>query len=117
MLDAADRFDQLGDMPDRGFHRGARLGDLVHGGRGCRQNGLRGAGDVVVGGDHLLGGLLQMTETVRLARYTVGDFLDVARDIGKLDAEAADLVGELVDQPVAGRGYMLFSLHHRHSYT
>ena len=33
MLDAADRLDQLGDMPNRGFHRGARLGNLVHGGR------------------------------------------------------------------------------------
>ena len=57
-----------------------------------------------------------MAETVRLARYTVGDVLDVTRDIGELDAEAADLVGELIDQPVATRRHMLFSLRHGHSY-
>ncbi len=71
----------------------------------------------MVGGDHRLGGLLQMAETVRLARYAVGDFLDVTGDIGELDAEAADPVGELIDQPVAVRAPMLFGLRHRHSCT
>jgi hypothetical protein len=116
MLHAADRFDQLRDMLDRGFHHRARLGDLVHGRRRCRLNGLRGAGDVMVGGDHLLGGLLQMAKTVRLARYAVGDVLHVARDVGELDAKAADLVGKLIDQPVAGRRHMLFGLSCRHCY-
>ena len=71
----------------------------------------------MIGGDHRLGGLLQMAEPVRLARYAVGDVLHITRDVGKLDAEAADPVGELIDQPVAGRDCLLFSLNLRHRYT
>ncbi|WP_323980800.1 hypothetical protein R3F76_39625 [Bradyrhizobium japonicum] len=33
-----------------------------------------------------------------LVRDAVCDFLDVAGDVGELDAETADAVGELVDQ-------------------
>ena len=77
---------------------------------------LRGAGDVVIGRDHRLGGLLQMAEPVGLAGDAAGDFLQVAGDVGKLDAEAADPVGELIDQPFAvrrhGRGSRLSHRHH-----
>ena len=37
-------------------------------------------------------------EPFGLVRDAVCDFLDVAGDVGELDAEAADAVGELVDQ-------------------
>ena len=59
--------------------------------------------DAVVGGDHRLGGPLQMSETIGLRRNPVRDFLDVARDVGKLDPETADPVGELIDEPLAVR--------------
>ena len=102
-LDAADRLDQLGDVPDRGFHGGARLRDLVDRGGGRRLHGLRGAGDVVVGRNHGLGGLLQVAEPVRLRRDALRHFLHIAGDVGELDAEAADAVGELVDEALALR--------------
>ena len=103
MFDAADGFDQFGDMLDRGLHRGARLGDFADGGGRRRLHRLRGAGDVVIGGDHGLGGLLQMAEPLRLTGDAAGDFLQIAGDVGELDAEAADAVGELIDQPLAVR--------------
>ena len=102
-FDAVDGLDQFGDVADRGVDRVARLGDLADRGRGGRLHRLRGVGDVVVGRDHGLGGLLQMTEPVRLAGDAVRDLLDVAGDVGELDAETADAVGELVDQPFGQR--------------
>jgi len=62
MLDTADRFDQLGDMLDRGLDHSARLGDFSDGSRGGGLHRLRRAGDAVIGGDHRFGGFLQMTE-------------------------------------------------------
>jgi hypothetical protein len=59
---------------------------------------LRCVGDVAVGRDHRLGRLLQVVEPVRLVRDAACDLLDVAGDIGKLHAEPADAVGELVNQ-------------------
>ena len=103
MLDAADGFDQFGDMLDRGLDRGARLGDFADGGGRRRLHRLRGAGDAVIGGDHGLGGFLQMTEPLGLAGDAARDLLQIAGDVGELDAEAADSVGELVDQPLADR--------------
>ncbi|MGY3692977.1 hypothetical protein ACVIGA_003057 [Bradyrhizobium sp. USDA 3240] len=44
-----------------------------------------------------------MMEPLRLAGDTVRDLLDVAGDVGKLDPEAADAVGKLVDQPFGQR--------------
>ena len=102
-FDAADGFDQFGDMLDRGFDRGARLRDFADGsGRRCLHR-LRGAGDAVIGGDHGLGGFLQVAEPVGLAGDAARHFLQIAGDVGELDAEAADPVGELIDQPLADR--------------
>lgn len=103
MLDTADRLDQFGDVLDRGLHHGARLGDFSDRGRGGRLHRLRGAGDAVIGGDHGLGGFLQLAEPVGLAGDTARNFLEVAGDVGKFDPEAADPVGKLVDQALAGR--------------
>jgi len=67
-FDAADRFDQFGDMLDRGVDHSARLGDFTDGlGSGCLHR-LRRVGDIVVGGDHRLGGLLQMPEPLGLGQ-------------------------------------------------
>ena len=57
-----------------------------------------------------------MPEALGLGGHALCYFLHIAGDVGELDAEAADLVGELIDQPVATRGHMLFSLGHGHSY-
>ena len=82
MLDAADGFDQLGDMLDRGFDRGARLRDFADG-CGCRcLNRLRGAGDAVIGGDHGLGGFLQVAEPVGLTGDAARDFLQITGNVG-----------------------------------
>ena len=102
-LDAADGFDQFGDVPDRGLHRGARLRDFVDGGGRGGLHRLRGAGDIVVGGDHGLGGLLQMPEAVGLVGDAAGDFLQISGDVRKLDPEAADPVRQLIDQTFAVR--------------
>src|SRR5579883_748299 len=113
-LDAADRLDELGDVAHRGFHHVARLGDLVHRVRACRLHGLRGIGDVMVGGDHGLRGLLQLAEPLGLVGDAAGHLLDIAGDVGQLHAQAADAVGELVDQPFAGRlGAGRFHFHGR----
>ena len=103
-FDAADRFDQFGDVLDRGVHRDARLGDFTDGRGGSRLHRLRCVGDVVIGGDHRLCGLLQMSEALGLGGYAMGDFLHIAGDVGELDPEAADLVRKLIDQPLARRG-------------
>jgi hypothetical protein len=71
---------------------------------GRRLHRLRGVGDIVVGGDHRLGGLLQMSEPLRLGGNAVSDLLHIAGDVGELDPEAADPVRELIDQPLARRG-------------
>jgi hypothetical protein len=42
-------------------------------------------------------------EPFRLVRDAVGDFLDVAGDVSEFHAEAADAVGELIDQPFGKR--------------
>ena len=105
VLDAADGFDQFGDMLHRGLDRGARLGDFADRGRCGGLHRLRRGGDVVIGGNHGLGGLLQMPETVGLGGDPAGDFLQIAGDVGKLDPEAADPVGKLIDQPFAVRGH------------
>ena len=105
VFDAADSFDQFGDMLHRGLHRGARLGDLTDRRRGRRLHRARSAGDVVIRGHHGLGGLLQMSEPLRLGRHAARDFLHIPGDIGKLDPEPADLARELIDQTLAlGRG-------------
>ena len=102
-LDAADRLDEFGDVPDRRIDRAARLHDLDDGrGRG-RLHRLRCIGDVAVGRDHRLGRLLEVVEPLRLVRDAACDLLDVAGDIGKLHAEAADAVGKLVNQPFGQR--------------
>jgi hypothetical protein len=103
-FDALHRFDQSGDMLDRCLHRGARLADFTDGlgGRGLHR--ARGAGNIVVGGDHRLGGLLQMPESLGLAGYPPRHFLQVSRDVGEFDPKGADPVGELIDQAFAGRG-------------
>ena len=103
MFDAADRFDQFGDMLDRGLDDAARLRDFADGSRRGRLHRLRGIGDAVIGGDHGLGGFLQLPEPVGLAGNPPRHFLQVAGDVGEFDAEAADPVGELIDQPFAGR--------------
>jgi hypothetical protein len=41
-----------------------------------------------------------MSEALGLGRHAARDFLDVAGDVGELNAKAADAVGELVDQPL-----------------
>src|SRR5882724_11289210 len=102
MLDAADGFDQFGDMFDRGLDRGARLRDLADGGGRRALHRLRSRGDAVIDGDHGLGGLLQMAEPVGLAGDAACHFPQIAGDVREFDAEAADPVGELVDQPFAG---------------
>ncbi len=103
-LDAADGLDQPGDVLDRGFHRGARLGDFIDG-RGCgRLHRLGCTGDVVVGGNHRHSGLLQMLEACGLAGNPAGDFLQVSGHVRKLDPKAADPVRKLIDQPFAVRG-------------
>ena len=63
-----------------------------------RLHRLRGARDVVVGRDHGLGGLLQVVEPLGLVGDAACDLLDVAGDVGKLDAEAADAIGKLVNK-------------------
>jgi hypothetical protein len=45
----------------------------------------------------------EVMEPFRLAGDAARDFLDIAGDVGELDAEAADAVGELVDQPFGQR--------------
>ena len=57
----------------------------------------------MIGGNHGLGGLLQMAEPVGLAGDAAGDFLQIAGDVGKFDPEAADPVGQLIDQAFAVR--------------
>ena len=44
-----------------------------------------------------------MAEPLGLAGNAAGDFLQTAGDVGKLDAEASDPVGKLIDQPFAIR--------------
>jgi len=44
-----------------------------------------------------------MMEPLRLTGDATGDFLHVAGDVGELDPETADAVGELVDQPFGER--------------
>ena len=44
-----------------------------------------------------------MAEPVGLAGDAACDFLQVAGDVGELDAKAADAVGKLIDQPFAVR--------------
>ncbi|MEY9105085.1 hypothetical protein ABH999_001281 [Bradyrhizobium yuanmingense] len=102
-LDPLHRGDELGDVADRDVDGAARLRDLADRGRRRGLHRLRGIGDVVVGRDHRLGRLLQMVKPFRLARDAVGDVLDVAGDVGELDAETADAVGELVDQAFGQR--------------
>ncbi len=119
LLDASDRLDQFGDVLDRGFDRGARLGDLIdRGGRG-RLHRLRSAGDVVIGGNHGLGGSLQMSEPIGLVGDAARDLLQVSGHVGQLDAEAADPVRQLIDQALAVRGdgrsaFRFDGLHDRH---
>src|SRR6266700_2946372 len=60
--------------------------------------------DAVIGGHHRLGGLLQMSETLRLVADPARDFLHVAGDVGEFDAEAADAVRKAVDQALGVRG-------------
>ncbi len=100
-FDTANRLDQFGNVLDRGLDRGARLGDLADGGGSGRLHRLRGTGDAVIGRYHRLGGLLQMCKPLGLAGNATGDFLQIAGDVGEFDAEAADAVGELIDQPFA----------------
>ena len=61
----------------------------------------RRVGNLVIGRDHRLGGLLQMPEPVGLAGDTAGDFLQIACHVRELDAEAADPVRKLIDQTFA----------------
>ena len=68
------------------------------GGRGGRLHRLRRAGDIVIGGNHGLGGLLQMPEPFGLVGHPAGDFLQVSGNVGELDPEAADPVRKLIDQ-------------------
>ena len=68
-------------------------------------HGLRGGGDTVIGGNHgRCRGFLQLSGPVGLARKPapLPPCLQIAGDVGELDAEAADPVGELIDQPFAG---------------
>jgi hypothetical protein len=44
-----------------------------------------------------------VVETFRLVRDAACDFLDVAGDVSQFHAEAADAVGELIDQPFGKR--------------
>jgi plasmid stabilization system protein ParE len=44
-----------------------------------------------------------MMEPLRLVGDAARDLLDIAGDISEFDAEAADAVGELVDQPFGQR--------------
>ena len=103
MLDAADGFDQFGDVRNRGLDRGARLRDFADGRGRSRLHRPRGAGDAVIGRHHRLGGLLQMTEPFGLTGDAARDLLQISGDVRKLDAEAADSIGELVDQPFTDR--------------
>ncbi len=95
---------------DRGVDRGARLRDLAGGrGRG-RLNRLRCVGDVVVGRDHRLGGLLQVVEPLRLARDAAGDFLRRCRATSASSTPRPPIaVGKLIDEPLgqgpAGLGF------------
>src|SRR5260370_28195244 len=90
-------------MLDRGLLRCARLRDFTprRGGGGLHR--ARRAGNIVIGGDHRLGGLLQMAEVIGLARYPAGDLLQVPRDVGELDPKRADPAGKLIDQTFAWR--------------
>ncbi len=59
-----------------------------------------------------------MTEPFRLSGDALRHFLHVAGDVGELDAEAADAVGELVDQAFAFGGRscdVLLGRQRRHS--
>jgi hypothetical protein len=103
-LDAADGFDQFGDLLDRGLHRGARLRDFTDGSRRRGLHRARRAGDIVIGGNHGLGGLLKMPEPLGLIGYAAGDFLQISGDVRELNPKAADLVGKLIDQAFAVRG-------------
>ena len=102
-FDAADGFDQFGDVLHRRLHRVARLRDVFDGGGRGGLHRARGAGDIVIGGNHGLGGLLQLAEPVGLAGDTAGDFAQIAGDVRKLYAKAADPVRQLVDQTFAVR--------------
>ena len=59
---------------------------------------------------------LELPEALGLGGHALCYFLHIAGDVGELDAEAADLVGELIDQPVATQCHLLFSSRHGHSY-
>ena len=104
VLDAAHGLDQFGDVLDRGFDRAARLGDLIDSGGRGRLHRLRSARDVVIGGNHGLGGSLQMPEPIGLVGDAARDLLQVSGHVRQLDAESADPVGQLIDQPLAFRG-------------
>ena len=117
MLDAADSFDQFGDMLHGCLHRSARLHDLADGGRRGGLHRLRRSGDVVIGRDHGLGGFLKMPETVGLGGDPAGNFLQIARDVGKFNPKAADPGRQQIDQAFAIRGVGRFRFrrpHNRH---
>ena len=119
VFDASHRCDQFGDVLDRGFHRCARLGDFIDGGGRGRLHRLRRARDVAVGGNHGLGGSLQMPEPVGLGGDAARDLLQVSGHVRKLDPEAADPVRQLIDQTLAVggggcRAFHLDGLHKRH---
>ena len=57
----------------------------------------------MIGGNHGLGGLLQLAEPVGLAGDAAGDFPQIAGDVRKLNPEAADPVRQLIDQTFAVR--------------
>ncbi|OIQ65239.1 hypothetical protein GALL_532040 [mine drainage metagenome] len=105
MFDAAHRFDQFGDMLYRCLYHRARLHDVADSVRCRGLHRARRGRDIVVGGDHRLGGLLQMPETVGLGGNTPGDFLQVSCDIREFNPQAADPVRKLVDQAFAIRGH------------
>jgi hypothetical protein len=73
----------------------------------------------VIGGNHGLGGRLQMPEPVRLARHAAGDFLQISCHIRELNPKAADPVRKLIDQTFGVRGdgcsaFQLYGLRNRH---
>ncbi len=49
---------------------------------------------------HRLRGFLQLLELLRLIRYAVGDFLQMAGDVGDLHSERTNAVGQLRDQAI-----------------
>jgi len=105
-------------VADRRIDHAARLRDFS-GRSGCgRLHRLRRIGDVVIGRDHCLGRLLQAVEPLRLVRDAACDLLDVAGDVGKFHPEAADAVGQLVNEPFGQRpariSFQHCKLHDRH---